>query len=51
MCSKNAVSLEMVIFPVACCKQTGISYVYFSKILFGASVWVLNGGYAYAALC
>ena len=51
MCSKNAVSLEVAIFPAAGSKRTGISCIGFSKISFGVSLWVLNIGYAYAALC
>ena len=51
MCSKNAVSLEVTIFPAACNKRAGISWIDFSKISFGVSLWVLNRGYAYAAFC
>ena len=51
MCSKNAVSLDVAIFPAACNKRSGISYIGSLKISLGVGVWVLNRGCAYTALC
>ena len=44
LCSENAVSFEVAIFPAVCNKRTGILYISFSKISLGVSLWVLNKG-------